>query len=154
MNVTETLALAMQLEVNIVLKPRELKLSVTPRERITEELREGIRANRDEIKRTLLHREAGKYLTRLTKDKSPEVQDAAIKAFGDRAANLDTSLDLGIAGHESSLQSPEVVRTILLDAMKQARKAVLRAEEDRKLEETGVIQSERQVFALARESLA
>lgn len=151
MNILETLALALSLEINIELKPQTLKLVVTPREKITEELREAIKENRDAIICDLLYKEAVAYLARITHGKPEKTRRAAIDEFEKRTASL-ASPDIGIAGCESSLRSPEVIKAIVANACSRAREALVTAEEDRRLEQAGQIQSEQQVFRMAIES--
>lgn len=154
MNTFDTFDLAKFLKATIELKPHTLKLVVTPREKITPELREAIKENRDQIVKDLLWQQASRYLARLTNDLSPKDSRRVFKAFENRSKNLElSSATLGMAGYPSSLESPEVVKTILSDSCAQARKVVIQIEEDRRLEETGRIQSTRQVFELARETL-
>lgn len=152
MNTLETLALALSLEVNIQLNPQTLRLVLNPRYRITEELREAIKENRDEIICELLYKKAVAYLARITHGKPDTLRRATIDEFERHTVNL-ASPDIGIAGQESSLRSPEVVKAIVSNACSRAREALVTAEEDRRLEETGIIQSERQVFRMARESI-
>lgn len=154
MNTFETLALASSLEIGIELNPHTLRLVVTPREKITEELREAIKENRDEIVKDLLWKQAVLYLARLTNDLSPENRRRVVAAFENRSKNLERSSSaLGIDGYASSLESPEVVKVILSDSCTQARETTIQIEEDRRLEETGQIQSEWQVFRMAKEKL-
>lgn len=62
MNALQTRALAFQLEVN--LEPNNGKLRATPVRHITPELRTGLAANREEILRDLLIKEAYRFLAR------------------------------------------------------------------------------------------
>lgn len=62
MNVLQTKALALQLEVNLDVDGEREKLIVTPAANITPELDAGLKENRDEIMRSLLISQAIEYV--------------------------------------------------------------------------------------------
>lgn len=95
-----------------------------------------------------LYSQAARYLAHLTKDEPEEVKRAARDAFEKKTKNLEAPR-LGIAGQECSLNSKEVQRVILHNGMVAAREVVLRERSDRRYRETGIIQSEQQVFEMA-----
>lgn len=102
-----------------------------------------------------LYAQAVEYVRRISADESEAIRTGAMGVFEARTRNLVDFANphLHIAGHENSLCSSEVVKAILHNAMVEARHFVRQAREDRRLEETGIIQSERQAFDIAKERL-
>ena len=58
----EVFSLAGQLEVNLEVNGKKEKVIVTPTSRLTEELRAGVKENRDELMRSLLVKRAIEYI--------------------------------------------------------------------------------------------
>lgn len=78
----DTLALARDLGVklSVDVEQEPLQILAKPREKITNELREGIKANRDDLVRTLLFRQAGEWIGErsfsATEDADQQLNDA------------------------------------------------------------------------------